>query len=366
MVLLRTFSCIVLLSTCLGCQISYIVRSGIEQTKILAQRESLDKTLRSSSVPESVKNKIRLAREAKVFAEEKLGLKATDNYSSYVDLERRYVSWIVQAAKEYELTPYLWKFPLVGELPYKGFFTEDGARKEAASFDESEYDTYVRGVTAYSTLGWFDDPLLNTMMNYSDADLVELIIHESVHATLYIKSEAEFNERLATYIGQLGAEKFFLQKEGEDSATLKAIQQERDDRKIFSNFISHEIQELEKWYKDHEGQVKPKEKEERLKQIQSRFAEDVWPKLKTTALNDALTGNLNNAVLVSLKTYQKDLDDFEQLYKKLNKDIGAMLDFCKELENEDDPAQKLKDFLKPSDSTAALDVPHPPSTHTRA
>lgn len=353
MVLLRALAYITVLTTCLGCQISYIVRSGIEQTKILAQRESLEKTLSNSSVPESIKNKIRLAREAKIFAEDRLGLKATDNYSSYVDLERPYVSWIVQVANEYELTPYLWKFPLVGELPYKGYFTEEGAKKEAASFDETKYDTYVRGVTAYSTLGWFDDPLLNTMMSYSDADLVELIIHESVHATLYIKSEAEFNERLATYIGQLGAEKFFLHKEGEHSLTLESIRKEREDRKVFSNFISNEIIKLETWYKDNSSQISPAQKEERLKQIQKRFAEDVRPRLQTKALNNALSGELNNAVLVGLKTYQMDLSDFEQLYEKLNQDIGAMLEFCKKLEKEENPSQKLKDFLKPSGSTAA-------------
>ena len=328
-----------------GCQISYIVKNGYEQSKILAERESLEKVLRKKSIPEEVKRKLRLASEAKVFAEKHLGLAATKNYSSYVDLQRPYVSWIVQVASEYELTPHLWHFPLVGSLPYKGFFTKAEAEEEAREFDEKQYDIYIRGVTAYSTLGWFKDPLLNTMMNYSDSDLVELIIHESVHATLYIKSEAEFNERLATYVGQLGAQKFFLAKEGESSTTLKKVKLEREDQESFSVFLSAQIKALEVWYTENKGKITPEQKAERLKQIQEAYQRDLVPHLKTQNLSKALSGELNNAILVGLKTYNMDLKDFEKLYEKLGTDIRAFIKFCKGLEKEKDPSQSLKDFL---------------------
>lgn len=349
MVLVRSLSFLVVSFLCLGCQIPYIVQSGYHQSKILAQRESLQKVLSKDSVSDEIKRKIRLAQEAKVFSEKVIGLKATDNYTSYVDLKRPYVSWIVQAAHEYELKAYLWNFPLVGALPYKGYFTEAGAKKEASTFDTEKFDVYVRGVTAYSTLGWFSDPLLNTMMNYSDADLVELIIHESVHATLYIKSEAEFNERLATYIGQLGAEKFFKEKEGPESRTLKQIQLEREDSALFSEFISNEIESLEKWYADHHSDITPEMKEKRLKEIQKRFQNDMILKFKTEAFYGALRGQLNNAILVGLKTYQKDLKDFESLYEKLGKNIEALIVYSRTLEDKENPSQVLKDFLKRAD-----------------
>lgn len=331
----------------LGCQLPYILKSGYEQSKILAQRESLEKVLHKDSIPEEVKSKIRLAQEAKVFAETKLGLTPTDNYSSYVDLNRPYVSWIVQAAKAYELKPYLWDFPLVGELPYKGFFSPEAAKQEAQSFDPLKYDTYIRGVTAYSTLGWFNDPLLNTMMTYSEPDLVELIIHESVHATLYIKSQADFNERLATYLGQLGAERFYLYKEGEDSPTVKRIRAERQDQQLFSRFLSKELQLLEEWYAASETHRTPEAKEERLRALQVKYREEIVPQLKTPSLQKALEGELNNARLIALKTYQMDLEDFEKLYLKLDRDIAAFLAACKRLEEAEDPVQKLKDLLKP-------------------
>ncbi len=337
-----------------GCQISYIVKNGYEQSKILAKRESLEKVLRKKSVPDEIKRKLQLAVEAKVFAEKHLHLAATKNYSSYVDLERPYVSWIVQAAKEYELTAHLWHFPLVGSLPYKGYFTKAEAEKEASNFDENEYDTYIRGVTAYSTLGWFKDPLLNTMMNYSDSDLVELIIHESVHATLYIKSEAEFNERLASYVGQLGAQKFFLAKEGADSPTVKKIKLEREDQEKFSVFLSAEIKSLEAWYADNKDKITPEQKAERLKKIQQAYQAELLPQLKTPNLNKVLSGELNNAILVGLKTYNMDLTDFEKLYDKLGQDIGAFIKFCKDLEDQKDPAKSLKDSLARADSPARL------------
>jgi predicted aminopeptidase len=347
MVLIRLFAVLLVLPLT-ACQLPYLLKSSYHQARILKQREDLEKVLANDAVPEEVKRKLRLAKDAKDFAENHLGLTSTKNYSTYVDLKRPYVSWIVQAAKEYELTPYLWHFPFVGSLPYKGFFSEREAREEASRLDPKEYDTYIRGVTAYSTLGWFHDPILNTMIAYPDADLVELIIHESVHATLYIKSQAEFNERLATYIGQLGAEKYFTAKEGKDSPTVKRIRLAREDQKLFSAFLSRQLKALEKWYQDHRDKVTPESKAERLKRIQRDFDSELKPRLRTEDFNRALSGELNNAVLVGYKTYNMDLTDFERLYDKLDGDIGTLITYCKNLEKEKDPAKALKDFLKPA------------------
>jgi predicted aminopeptidase len=165
---------ILLLTTCsfflLGCQLDYFIHSTYHQALLMNARVPVEKVLRSEKTPEETKSKLRLVREAKSFAEEKLGLNATGNYDTFVQLDSPYVSYVVQAAKAYELKPHLWRFPFVGAVPYKGYFVKDLAEKEARTFSPSEYDTYVRGVSAFSLLGWLRDPIYSSMIRYSDED----------------------------------------------------------------------------------------------------------------------------------------------------------------------------------------------------
>jgi len=195
-----------------SCQITYYLKSAYHQAKLLKSRVDIEEAIKSSTLSQENKQKLLLATEARVFAENSLKLKKTKNYTSFVQLDRPYVSYILRAAPIYELKHYLWSFPIVGDLPYKGYFSEEEAKSAAKDFSHKEYDTYVRGVTAYSTLGYFNDPILSSMLRYQNHDLVNTIIHETVHATIYIKNNADFNERLATFIGNKGAELFYLKK----------------------------------------------------------------------------------------------------------------------------------------------------------
>ncbi|MCB0412170.1 MAG: aminopeptidase [Bdellovibrionales bacterium] len=363
LVLLEFFALASISSLISGCQISYIVRSGYEQGKIIAHRRPLEKVLADPEVPQKVKDKIELAQKAKNYAVEILGLKATDNYDTYVDLERPYVSWIVQAAKTYKLEPYLWWFPIVGSVPYKGYFKEEAAKEEAAEFDSAKYDTYVRGVTAYSTLGWFRDPLLNTMMAYSDRDLVELIIHESVHATFYFKSAADFNERAATFLGQVGAEQYFQQLEGEDSEQARTIREERKDMATFSIFFSEELTKLKTWYEQNQSNMTKERKEERLRQLQSDYKSRVADQILTEGYKKILEGNLNNARLLAMKTYYSDMDVLEKLYKHLGFSFSKLLQECLKLKNSKNPEKDFKDLLATFESKSESIEPRPEEAH---
>lgn len=237
-----------------------------------------------------------------------------------------------------ELKYYTWYFPIVGSVPYKGYFNENGALEEAHDLDEKDYDTYVRGVTAYSTLGWFKDPILSSMMGYSDYDLVNTIIHETVHTTVYIKSNANFNERLATYLGDLGARLFFTEKVTDAKELLKTAQEEDHDQKIFSEFISKKIKDLEDWYKTNQKNPNlEKERQENLVQITQDFAQNILPQLKTKKYHSFAQAKLNNAKLLGFKLYMNDLSDFEKLNEKLGGDFSKILAYCKSLEKEDDP-----------------------------
>lgn len=327
-----------------GCQIGYIINNGYHQMKLLGSRVSVEKVLADPSIYTDIKKKLELAIKAKEFAEVELHLKKTKNYLSYVDLHRPYVTYIVSAAPKNELKYYTWYFPIIGRVPYKGYFNESSAQEQAKELANEGYDTYVRGVSAYSTLGWFNDPILSSMMRYTEYDLVNTIIHETVHATLYIADNANFNERLATYLGDLGAQLFY-QKMGLGVEALKEAEEDNYDQKIFSEFISEEIKKLEDWYSQHKSDALD-QRDAQFLAIKEKYKKEVKPRLKGQKYSSFENTELNNAKLMGYKLYMNDLSDFEKLSKKMNGDFQKILEFCKKLEKEKAPEDALKKFIQ--------------------
>lgn len=355
---------VALVSLCVltsGCLMSYLVRSGYEQMKLLNDRIPIEEVLKNKNLTSTHRHKLELALQIRDFAEKRLKLKLTNNYKTFVDLKRPYVTYIVTVAKKWQLEPELYWYPLVGQLPYKGFFTKEEADLEAKKFSDKIFDVMVRGVSAYSTLGWFEDPLLSSMLTGKDEDLVNLIIHESTHTTLYFKSQADFNERLATFIGNIGTEIYYKEKEGENSTSIAAIKNADADDKKFSEFISHEITSLSEWYKKIATEIATEQgedlreslREKRFQEIQERFKKNLEPQLKSNAYKNFANTKLNNAILLYYKTYVFDLKDFDRLYRKLNYNFEQFLNFCKSLEKSSDPQAQIKNFL--SQSSAQTD-----------
>lgn len=323
----------------------YLLRQATGQIELLNKRKPLKEALQDPTLREEEKAKLTLAHEAKIFAETKLGLKKTENYDTFVKLDRPYVTYVVSAAPKWELKHHLWTFPITGSIPYKGYFQEDLAKEEEEELKKKDLDTYRRGVSAYSTLGWFRDPVLSSMFNYSNHDLVNTIIHETVHATLYIKSSADFNERIATFMGNLGAEAFYLEREGPDSPTVKRINEENEDEKLFSAFITKEISELEQWYKsgparEEDARIK------RIKSIQEKFVKEVQPKMKSNQYKRFPEIDLNNARLLVYKTYVGDMSDFYAVFEKNGRSYQKFVEVAKSLEKEEKPEARLKDLAK--------------------
>ncbi len=343
-VLVRSLILTIAVVTLSGCQIGYLFKSAYSQADLLRRRVPLEEALKDSHLTTEQKAKLVLAQDARVFAETDLGLAHTKNYTTFVQLDGPYVTWVVSASAKDELKHHLWHYPLVGSMPYKGFFEPKGAADEAASLRADGFDTYVRGVSAYSTLGWFRDPILSSMLAYKDYELVSTIIHETTHATVFIKSEADFNERLAEFIGNKGAEAFYLKREGPEGATLKRMRTDADDEKSFGEFISRELNSLDEWYKVRKGNPIPEdERVSRLKAIQTAFASDLKPRLKDPA-NFARFENaeINNARLLTYRLYFQDLSQFQKVFDKLGGNFAKMLDFCKSLEKSNDPFAELK------------------------
>jgi len=307
----------------------------------MSDRESIDKALANENLTEEQKRKLKLSQQAREFAIHDLKLRETDNYKSFIDLKRPYVSWVVHAAYKWELKNYEWSYPFVGHMPYKGFFTEQEAKDEAQDMEKQGYDTLVRGVSAYSTLGYFTDSVLSSMLRYKDYDLVDTIIHETVHATLYIKNNADFNERLAVFIGAKGTEMFYNKQEGTNSSTLKTVELENADEQLFSKFIGSKIVELNEWYKQNQSKSES-DRQARFEKIKADFNTDLALKLKTKNYEKFKDQKINNAYLGLYKTYHQNLDDFEKVFIKADRDILKFIAIMKTLEKSENPEQDLK------------------------
>ena len=325
-----------------GCQLSYFTKSAYHQLDLLNQRIPIETALKDPNLKPEYKKKLELTQEVRQFCAEKLGLNIEKNYTSFVDLKRPYVTYVVSAAHPWELEHHEFKYPIVGKMPYKGFFIEADAQAEEQSLKKQGLDTYLRGVTAYSTLGWFKDPVLSSMLEMSEHDFINTLIHETVHATLYIKNSADFNEQLATFLGNKGTELFYLEKEGPQSPTLQIIRDEQHDDLLFAQFIESELKLLTEWYASLKSESRSEEsKEQRLREIQNRFQQTLVPQLKTSSYQRFSKLKLNNARLMVYKTYMHSLDSFALAYEKLGGDFKLFMEKMKTLEKSESPEQEI-------------------------
>jgi predicted aminopeptidase len=194
-----------------GC---YILTQGYGQLRLLLDSRRIDDLLADPSVPDATKQKLLFVREVKSFGEHELGLSASSNYESFYDTKGQPITYIVSACRKDRFEPYTWWFPIVGDVPYKGFFSKDDARSEAQALEKEGYDVSVGMAAAYSTLGYFPDPILSTMLDYPDEQLAALILHELTHGTIYLPGGTDFNEGLASFVGWQGALEFARKERG--------------------------------------------------------------------------------------------------------------------------------------------------------
>lgn len=229
-----------------------LVRYGIEQGRgqldIIWNARPVEQYLASPTFPDSLKEKLLLIERVRHYAIDSLGLKDTKNYKTLYDQRGEEILWVVMASEPFRLKAKEWKFPVVGSVPYKGFFDK---RKAIALRDELErkgWDVDIRNPGGWSTLGWFTDPILSKMLERSEGDLASLIIHEMTHATIFVKDSIDFNENLASFIGDRGAEQFLLWEFGPDSEEYITFVNEDRDYARFSSHMLRGAQALDSLY----------------------------------------------------------------------------------------------------------------------
>ncbi|HLY09207.1 MAG TPA: aminopeptidase [Planctomycetota bacterium] len=209
---MRRFALVLLLLPVLsGC---YILTQGYGQLRILLDSRRLDDLLADPTVPDETKLKLMFVREVKSFGEHELGLTRSANYESFYDTKGRPITYIVSACRKDRFQPHTWWFPIVGDVPYKGFFSQADAQAEAEGLEKQGYDVSLGMAAAYSTLGYFPDPVLSTMLEYPEEQLAALILHELTHGTIYLPGGTDFNEGLASFVGWQGALEFARKERG--------------------------------------------------------------------------------------------------------------------------------------------------------
>lgn len=226
----------------------YGIQQGAGQFNILYKAVPVKDIMVSPLYPDSVKQKIMLIEEIKKYAVDSLGLNPSDNYTSYYDQLGEPVLWVTTASEPFGLKPKEWWFPVIGSVSYKGFFKKELAVEMQQELLATGYDVDLGTVSAWSTLGFFNDPILSNMLSRDEGELANLIIHELTHGTIYIKSDVDFNENLASFIGEKGAIKYLATKYGASSVQLKQYMEEDVDDKTYNEYMLSSVSRLTNFY----------------------------------------------------------------------------------------------------------------------
>jgi len=315
--------------------INYGIAQGKGQANILWNAQPIEKVLSDPNFPDSLKTKLRYIQEVREYAIDSLGLEDSDSYKSVFDQKGKPILWVVTACQPYALDDYKWSFPFLGELSYKGYFVKHKADTLEAELLRIGLDTDVGEVTAWSTLGWFNDPILTGMLDDSEGMLARLIIHELTHATLYIASDVDFNENLATFVGDQGAYLFLEHKYGKDSPEYQNYAGRLADIQRFGNHVFSSCNVLDSLYTNLPPHLYETEKQAIKTATIQRIVNDAdtISFYNKERYQKVLTPKKlpNNTFFMGFRRYRKSQNTFEIEFKeKFNSNFDKYLKFLKE------------------------------------
>ena len=328
-----------------ACSPMYVIRAGIAEAKILRARRPIPEVILDPTTDERTKTKLTFVMEARNYAIEVFELDVGRSYMSFSQLESDTLALVLSAARRDQLTPKTWWFPIVGTVPYKGYFSEDAAMKEQVKLEDDGFDTFLRPTSAFSTLGWFADPLLSSLIRLDEVDLVETVLHELSHNHLFVKGRVRFNESFATFVGRAGAIEFFCNRQGGGADTVKCLRAQarwRDHRR-FEGFIEGLVEGLQSVYQDTTltFDTKLAERERIFRASLATFQNEVQPTFEASTYQSFLVIPLNNATLLTRIRYHHRLQDFQTLLEHEG-DLRRAVQYLKDgVDGVDDPFDLL-------------------------
>ena len=316
-------SLLVMTSACSS--VSYYYQAAKGQWQLVSKRQPIEQLLADQTLDEKLKQRLLLSQTLRSFASEQLALPDNNSYRYYADLGRSHVVWNVFATEPYSVEAKRWCFPIAGCVAYKGYFSEQAARHYAGQLEQQGFETYVGGVAAYSTLGWFDDPLLNTFIYRSDVWLAALIFHELAHQQYYLPGDTTFNESYAQTVELAGVERWLASAGDASAEKLAAYKKQQQMQDEFVAMVLATRQALAELYQQP---MPDREKQQAKQQLFDELASQHYPRFKQrwqgySGYDRWINQGLNNAKLNTLASYHQWVPAFQCLLQQHNNQLDV-------------------------------------------
>jgi predicted aminopeptidase len=297
----------------------------------------MDQVLNDPTLDPQTRGKLELVVQARSFAARDLQLDVGNSYTSFSQLDRDTLAFVLSASPFDRLAAHTWWFPIVGRVPYKGFFSLEAAEKERRKLEDDNFDTYLRTTSAFSTLGWLPDPLLSTVLRQDSVGLVETVIHEVTHNTLFVSGHVKFNESFANFVGAVGAIEFYCGR-GNDARLCKSARDSWHDTVLLSQYLDQLWTDLESLYEIQLplDSLRPR-RENLMSESAQNFQADYAPRMRTPGFQRYDPTRLNNARLVAQHLYYHRLPLFQRLYEQAGSLAAAIDRVGQAVEGTDEP-----------------------------
>jgi predicted aminopeptidase len=317
---LAALAALPLLSSCTS--IAYYAQAVGGHIEVMWRAAPIEERLHEADTPAPLKQKLERALVIREFASRDLGLPDNDSYRRYADLGRPYVLWNVFAAPEFSVSPIQSCFPFAGCVSYRGFYSEDAAKEHADALAKEGDDVYVGGVSAYSTLGWFSDPVLSTFINYPEPEVARIVFHELAHQEAYIKGDTVFNESFAVAVEEEGLRRW-LEREGTPGQRAAYLDSRRRQAEFAALVLKYRARLADFYAKPLSDGEKREGKRRLFEEMSGEYAvlKASWEGF--AGFDRLLARGLNNAFLVSIASYTELLPAFRALLAQNKGDLPA-------------------------------------------
>ena len=296
----------------------YLAHGAWEEAKILKRRQSIARLVADSSTPALMRAKLQLVLEARRFAVDSLGLPAKDAFTQFTQLDHDTLVLVLSGAERDRLAPVTWWFPVVGRVPYKGYFDFEEAKREEDDLRKGGFDAYLRPSPAFSTLGFFNDPLLSTTLGEDSVSVVETVIHELTHNRFYMKGQAVFNESFASFVGARGTIEFFRARG--DTASVRREEARWSDDLLLGQAWEMAYRLLDSAYNANPGDsargTRLAARDTVYGRVRRFLVDSVGPRLRFIDPRYAERARLDNAALLARRIYATGLGDFERVWEQ--------------------------------------------------
>lgn len=338
----------------LGCEVPYLAVQGRYQLSLLRGREPIDEVLTRPDLAEGRREALALVDEVRRFAASGVGLDPTGNYTT-VNLSWDRTIYNVTACAPLAFEPHTWWFPIVGRVPYKGFFRHEDAQRQASSLEALGLEVALREVAGYSTLGFFSDPILPDMLDYPPAGLIDLILHELTHATVYFKGQVDFNESLASFVAHRGSLAFLEAHSGEGVPTVEEAEDRYADRSTSQAFLRDLYERLSAVYEaDVPDSEKARQKAALMEDAAARYRELPF---RTPSWRGRDLGEINNADLMSFRRYHSGEEGFDDLLRAVGGELPAFMQAIKSLQGHPSPLDGVTELSRSLKNNPSVSSP---------